>query len=206
MRRTCFFGDEESPMGKERITAFSDGVIAIIITIMVLELKVPHGDDLAALTAQWPKFLAYALSFMNIGLIWNNHHHLFHTVERVNGRVLWANLFLMFWLSLLPFATDWMGETHYAGLPTALYGVIMLATAFAWYVLAKVLIACNGGAQSILAKALGRDFKTLGSAALNVIAIPSALVGYSWIAVFCYLGIAAIWIIPDQRIEQRVSP
>jgi uncharacterized membrane protein len=192
-------------MGKERMTAFSDGVIAIIITILVLELKVPHETDWSGLVARWPIFLAYVLSFVNIGLIWNNHHHMMMPVERVDGRVLWANLFVMFWLSLLPFVTAWMGESHYAPLPTALYGIVILCLAFAWYALAKALIACNGGAASILAEALGKHVKTISSGVLTIIAIPSALLGYSWISVSCYLAIAAIWIIPDRRIEQRVS-
>jgi uncharacterized membrane protein len=193
-------------MGKERLAAFSDGVIAIIITIMVLELKVPHETDWSGLVERWPIFLAYVLSYLNIGLIWNNHHHLMMAVERVDGRVLWANLFVMFWLSLLPFVTAWMGESHYAPLPTALYGAVMLCLAFAWYGLTKALIACNGREKSVLAQAVGsKDPKTLIPALLNLIAIPSALLGYSWISVSCYLAVAAIWIIPDRRIEKRVS-
>jgi uncharacterized membrane protein len=192
-------------MDKGRLQAFSDGVIAIIITIMVLELRVPHGEDLGALAAQWPKLLAYALSFANIGLIWNNHHHLLFAVEKVDGRVLWANLFLVFWLSLLPFVTAWMGESHYADFPTALYGIDMLLMAGAWYLLVRALIAANGGDDSLLARAVGRDYKTVASALLNVIAIPSALFGHPWIAVCCYLGIAAIWIVPDPRIEARLA-
>jgi uncharacterized membrane protein len=193
-------------MGKERVTAFSDGVIAILITIMVLELKVPEGHDFAALAAQWPIFLAYALSFLNIGLIWNNHHHMFQAVEKVDGRVLWANLFLMFCLSLLPFATAWMGESFYANAPTALYGMVMLAMAFSWFLVVQALIACNGGKDSVLAKAVGADRKTLVSAGLNIVAVPLALTGFKWIAVLCYIAVAAIWFIPDRRIEEIVSP
>jgi uncharacterized membrane protein len=192
-------------MDKGRLEAFSDGVIAILITILVLELKVPQGEDFAALTAHWPFFLAYVLSFVNIGLIWNNHHHMLQAVERVDGRVLWANLILMFFLSLLPFATAWMGESHYAPLPTALYGMVMICLAVAWYVLARALIACNGGENSRLARALGWDWKTIASGGLNAIAIPTALLGRTWVSVACYLAVAAIWIIPDRRIESRVA-
>jgi TMEM175 potassium channel family protein len=168
--------DPVTIMEKDRLQAFSDGVIAIIIPIMVLEPKVPHGKNFAALAAQWPKLLAYALSFANIGLIWNNHHHLLLAVEKVDGRVLWANLFLIFWLSLLPFVTARMGESHYADFPTALYGIDMLLLAGAWYLLVRSLIAVNGR-ESLLARAVGRDRKTIASAVLNVIAIPSALLG-----------------------------
>ena len=192
-------------MSKERVCAFSDGVIAIIITIMVLELKVPHGDDIVALMEQWPMFLAYTLSFLNVGLIWNNHHHLFSTVERVNGRVLWINLLLMFGMSLLPFVTAWMGESHYAELPTALYGVVMLFTALAWHLLVNALIACNGGGQSTLARAVGRNFKTVISGGLNVVAMPLALLGFTWISVLCYLAVGTIWFIPDRRIERLMT-
>ncbi len=146
------------------------------------------------------------LSFAYVGSIWNNHHHLLHSVEHVNGRVLWANLFLMFCLSLLPFVTAWMGESHYASFPTALYGVVMLFLALAWYLLLRSLIACNGGVNSILARTVGhRDPKTLTSAGLNIIAIPSALLGFSWVAVVCYLAIAGMWIIPDRRIESKIG-
>ena len=192
-------------MGKERVTAFSDGVVAILITIMVLELKVPSGHDFPALAGQWPLFLAYLLSFLNIGLIWNNHHHMFHAIEKVNGRVLWMNLLLMFCLSLLPFATEWMGESHYANAPTALYGMVMLALASSWYLVVQALIACNGGKDSKLAKAVGPDRKTMLSAALNITAIPLALLGFTWIAVLCYLAVGTIWFIPDRRIETRIT-
>jgi len=146
-------------MDKGRLEAFSDRVIAIIVTIMVLELMVPHGDHSAALAAQWPKLLAHALSLANIGLIWNNHHHLLRAVYRVGGRVPRANLFLMFWLSLLPFLAAWMGESDYAEFPTALYGIDMLLLAAAWYLLVRSLIAVNGGSASLLARAPGRDRK-----------------------------------------------
>ncbi len=192
-------------MGKERVSAFSDGVIAIIITIMVLELKVPHGNTFAALAEQWPMFLAYMLSFVNVGLIWNNHHHLFATIERVNGNVLWLNLLLMFSMSLLPFATAWMGESHYAAQPTALYGAVMLLTAVSWHLLMRALIGCNGGVQSVLAQAVGRSRKTVLSAGLNVVAIPLALFGDAWIAVLCYLAVGTIWFIPERRIEKLIS-
>ncbi|MGA9335782.1 MAG: TMEM175 family protein [Rudaea sp.] len=191
-------------MNKGRVEAFSDGVVAILITIMVLELKVPHTGDAAALVALWPVFLAYVLSFANIGLIWNNHHHMLAAVRHIDGRSLWANLFLMFCLSLLPFATAWMGESHYAPFPTALYGMVMLILAAAWYLMVRTLIACNGGRESVLAQAVGADRKTLISGCLNIIAIPAALVGHVEIAVVCYVVIAAIWIVPDRRIENRV--
>jgi len=187
------------------MAAFSDGVVAILITIMVLELKVPDGRDFASLAAQWPLFLAYVLSFVNIGLIWNNHHHLLHAVEKINGRVLWWNLLLMFMLSLLPFATAWMGESHFANAPTALYGMVMLGLAFAWMLLERSLIADNGGSESKLAKALGADWKTYASGGLNAVAIPMALLGAAWVSVLCYLAVGAMWFIPDRRIENLVA-
>lgn len=193
-------------MTKERMTAFTDGVVAILITIMVLELKVPEGHDLHALLAQWPLFLAYALSYINVGLIWNNHHHVLMAVEHIDGRVLWGNLAVLFWLSLLPFVTAWMGESYYAPFPTALYGVVMLCIAVCWHITVSSLIRCNGGEKSFLASAIGgrMDPKTMTSALLNIVAIPSALLGYSWMAVICYLCIAALWIVPDRRIESKL--
>jgi len=190
-------------MGKGRIEAFSDGVIAIIITIMVLELKVPHGTDLASLRPLWPVFLSYVLSFVYLGIYWNNHHHLLHATERISGTVLWANLHLLFWLSLVPFVTAWMGENHFAAAPTALYGAVMLAAAIAYWVLLRTILAAQGR-HSLLATAVGRDVKGKLSPLLYLIAIPLAFVR-EWIAGALYATVALIWLIPDPRIERRVS-
>ncbi len=186
-------------MGTGRLEAFSDGVIAIIITIMVLEMKVPHSDDLPALAKLWPVFLSYVLSFVYVGIYWNNHHHLCHATGRVSGAVLWANLHLLFWLSLIPFVTGWMGENHFAPAPTALYGVVLLAAAVAYLVLQRTMIAANGG--SPLQRALGRDVKGRISAALYAIAIPSAFVN-EWVAGGLYAFVAVLWLVPDRRIER----
>jgi TMEM175 potassium channel family protein len=186
-------------MGTGRLEAFSDGVIAIIITIMVLEMKVPHSDDLSALARLWPVFLSYVLSFVYIGIYWNNHHHLCHATGRVNGAVLWANLHLLFWLSLIPFVTGWMGENHFAPAPTALYGVVLLAAAVAYLVLQRTMIAANG--DSPLQRALGRDVKGRISAVLYAIAIPSAFVN-EWVAGGLYAFVAVLWLVPDRRIER----
>jgi uncharacterized membrane protein len=188
---------------KERLAAFSDGVLAIIITIMVLELKVPHGADWSALTAVLPVFLTYVLSFLYIAIYWNNHHHLMHTVERVDGTILWANMHLLFWLSLLPFATGWMGENHFARLPTALYGVALLMPAIAYYVL-QITIIRHQGAQGTLAKALGSDFKGRVSPVLYLTAIGLAFV-LPWISHAIYVLVALMWLVPDRRIENAIE-
>lgn len=189
-------------MGKGRLEAFSDGVIAILITIMVLELKVPHGSDLTALRPLIPVFLSYVLSFVYLGIYWNNHHHLLQAVRHVNGHILWANLHLLFWLSLVPFATSWMGENQFAPLPVALYGVVLLLAAIAYFVLTNILIAYHGK-DSTLAIALGRDFKGRGSMAVYVLAILLAFVN-AWVACALYILVAAMWLIPDRRIEKTL--
>jgi len=189
-------------MTKARLEAFSDGVIAILITIMVLELKVPHGTDWRALGPLRGVFVAYVLSFVNIGIYWNNHHHLLHAVTRVNGRILWANLHLLFWLSLMPFTTGWMGENHFASLPTAAYGGVLLCSGVAYLILQKAIIA-DQGKDSTLAAALGKDWKGKASAILYVVAIPLAFVN-EWIADGIYVAVALMWLVPDTRIEKRL--
>ena len=189
-------------MTKGRLEAFSDGVIAIIITIMVLELKVPHDSSPAALLPLLPVFLSYTLSFVFIGIYWSNHHHLLHAVQHVDGRVLWANLHLLFWLSLVPFATGWMGENHFASWTLALYGTILLLAAIAYLILTRALISLNGR-DSLLATALGRDFKGKVSIVINLIAIPLALAKW-WLACALYVLVAIIWLIPDRRIERTL--
>lgn len=186
-------------MGKTRLEAFSDGVIAIIITIMVLELKVPHNTDFQSLTPLLPVFLSYVLSFVHIGIYWNNHHHMVHTVKQVTAGILWANLHLLFWLSLSPFATGWMGENHFAALPTALYGFILLMAGLAYFILQKCIIASQG-AGSILAKAIGSDVKGKFTVMLYITAMLSAIF-LPWVAVFIYSFVALIWLVPDKRIE-----
>jgi uncharacterized membrane protein len=190
-------------MGKARLEAFSDGVIAIIITIMVLEMKVPHGADLAALEPLIPVFLSYILSFAFLGIYWNNHHHMLHTVERVTGGVLWANLHLLFWLSLLPFVTNWIGENHSAAIPTALYGAVLLMEAVAYYTLQNVIIASQGS-DSILRKAVGKDSKGKVSLLLYIIAILAAFVE-QWISDGIYVVVALTWLVPDRRIERALD-
>lgn len=190
-------------MGKGRLEAFSDGVIAIIITIMVLEMKVPHGADLAALRPLIPVFLSYVLSFIYVGIYWNNHHHLLQVVRHVNGRVLWANLHLLFWLSLFPFATGWMGENHFAAMPVALYGTVLLLAAFAYYILTKAFIY-NHGKDSALAIALGIHLKEKVSVVFYAVAIPLAFVN-SWLACAFYILVAVMWLIPDRRIEKTLK-
>ena len=190
-------------MPKNRLEAFSDGVIAIIITIMVLELKVPHGDDLAALSHLLPVFLSYILSFIYVGIYWNNHHHLLHTVTRVNGSIMWANLHLLFWQSLVPFVTGWMGENHFAALPTAMYGVVLLASAIAYVILQSTIIR-QQGRDSLLAQAVGRDWKGKLSMLLYCAAIGLAFV-HEWIADVIYATVALIWLVPDRRIERVVG-
>jgi len=194
-------------MNKGRLEAFSDGVIAIIITIMVLEMKAPHSADLAAIRPVLPAFLSYVLSFIYVGIYWNNHHHVFHAVQQVSGMILWANLHLLFWLSLIPFATSWMGENHFAAGPVALYGVILLLCAAAWEIQRRVLLR-HHGPGSALAKALGdrRSFKEWASLILYAVAIGIAFVnGGAWIACALYALVAAIWLIPDRRIEREVE-
>ena len=190
-------------MGKSRIEAFSDGVLAIIITIMVLELKVPHEPTLDALARLWPVLSSYVLSFVYIGIYWNNHHHMFHAVKRVDGAVLWANLHLLFWLSLVPFVTAWMGENHFATIPTAAYGVVLLMAGVAYKILQSSLIKRDGN-SSLLAVAVGADVKGKISPALYLVAIPAAFVN-RWLAGALYVSVVLIWLIPDRRIERVVD-
>ena len=189
-------------MGKNRLEAFSDGVIAVIITIMVLELKAPHGVDLAALEPLVPGLLTYIVSFVFIGIYWNNHHHMMHATTRVDGRVLWANLHLLFWLSLVPVVTSWVGEGLGAALPTALYGVVFLMAGVSWLLLQRSLLKLNGP-HSALARAVGRDTKGKVSAVLYSFAIALAFVR-TWIADGIYVLVALIWFIPDRRIERVI--
>ncbi|ADE12101.1 TMEM175 family protein [Sideroxydans lithotrophicus] len=188
-------------MGKTRLEAFSDGVLAIIITIMVLELRVPHGSDLQSLQPLLPVFLSYILSFIYLGIYWNNHHHMLHTVRRVTGAILWSNLHLLFWLSLVPFVTGWMGENHFAALPTALYGVVLFMAAVAYLILQSRIISANGGKDSLLAKAVEKDRKGKVSQVLYAIAIPLAFWN-QWLSDALYVLVAVIWLIPDRRIER----
>jgi uncharacterized membrane protein len=190
-------------VNKNRIEAFSDGVLAIIITIMVLELRVPHGIDFAALLPVAPKFVSYVLSFVILGIYWNNHHHLFQAIKQVDGRVLWANLHLLFWLSIVPFVTGWMGENRFAAWPVALYGAVLLFAAVGYYVLVRSLIRLHG-AGSALAAAVGRDFKGGASIAFYAAAIPSAFLS-PWISCGMYVLVAVIWLIPDRRIEKTLK-
>jgi len=190
-------------VSKERLAAFSDAVIAIIITIMVLELKVPHSADWAALAGMTPVFLSYVLSFVYLAIYWNNHHHLLHACERVDGAILWANMHLMFWLSLLPFATGWMGENHFARAPTALYGAALLMPAIAYYLL-QLAIVRHQGADGPLAKALGRDVKGKVSPFLYLAAIGMAFV-LPWISHAIYVLVALMWLVPDRRIEKGLK-
>ena len=190
----------EAGIDKTRLEAFSDGVIAIIITIMVLELKVPHGDNFDALTSLLPVFLSYVLSFIYVGIYWNNHHHMLHTCHKITGSILWANLHLLFWLSLFPFATAWMGENHYASLPSALYGFILLMAAIAYFILQHLIIASQG-TNSLLKKAVGRDLKGKLSLALYMIAIAISFWA-QWISQAIFILVALIWLVPDRRIEK----
>ncbi len=189
-------------MGKNRLEAFSDGVIAIIITIMVLELKVPHGETWEALHPLYPVLLCYVLSFIYIGIYWNNHHHLLHAVQQVNGSVLWANLHLLFWLSLFPFVTAWMGENHFAPSPIALYGGVLLMASIAYYLLAQALIRSQGG-NSALAAAVGKDRKGRLSTALYAVSLPLAF-WHPWMALVLYTVVALAWLVPDRRIEKTL--
>lgn len=190
-------------MTKGRLEAFSDGVIAIIITIMVLELAVPHEAGLSALVPLIPIFLSYVLSFVNVGIYWNNHHHMLNVVQRVDGRALWANIHLLFWLSLIPFTTAWMGENNFSTWPVILYGVVLAFAGVAYYILAHVLIAANGR-DSTLATAVGRDVKGALSVVIYVVAIPLAFVN-PWIACALYVLVAVMWLVPDPRIERQLN-
>ena len=189
-------------MTKNRLEGFSDGVIAIIITIMVLELRAPHETNPAALVPLVPVFLSYLLSFVYLGIYWSNHHHLLHAVKHVNGGVLWANLHLLFWLSLVPFVTAWMGENHFAPWPVALYGTVLLFASIAYYILTRTLISLHG-ADSPLTKAVGRDFKGLISTVIYFVAIPLALVRW-WLACALYVVVTIMWLVPDRRIERTL--
>ena len=189
-------------MGKGRLEAFSDGVFAVIITIMVLELKVPQGADMAALRPELPVFLSYVLSFVNVGIYWNNHHHMLHAVHRVNGFVLWANLHLLFWLSLMPFMTAWMGEHTRLAVPVAVYGVVLLMSGVAYYILERGLIATQGS-DSALANAVGVDIKGILSMVMYAAAIVLAFVNPR-ISIALYISVAVMWFIPDPRIEKRI--
>ena len=189
-------------MSKNRLEAFSDGVIAIIITIMVLEMKVPHGDSLETLTPLVPVFMSYVLSFIYIGIYWNNHHHMLHTSSRVTGGMLWANLHLLFWLSLFPFVTGWMGENHFAAVPSALYGGVLLAAAIAYLILQQTIIAAQGP-QSPLKAAIGSDWKGKISPVLYVLGIISAFF-WLWVAQALYVVGALLWLVPDRRIERSL--
>ncbi|HET6372624.1 MAG TPA: TMEM175 family protein [Candidatus Polarisedimenticolia bacterium] len=190
-------------MNKVRLEAFSDAVIAIAITIMVLELKAPHGADWEALRPVLPVFMAYVMSFVYLGIYWNNHHHMLHLADRINGRILWANLHLLFWLSLIPFATAWMGETHLAPLPAAFYGAVLLLASIAYVILQSAIVA-HQGKDSRLRAAVGGDLKGKLSTGLYVAAIPLAFVN-QWLAVGIYVLVALIWLVPDRRIERQVS-
>ena len=189
-------------MAKARLEAFTDGVIAVIITILVLELKVPERADFAAVRAELPVFLAYVLSFVNVGIFWANHHHMLHATKRINGSVLWANLLLLFWLSLIPFVIRWMDASDFAALPTAAYGVVLELSAIGYLLLQRTILACNGH-DSALALALGSDLKGKLSVALYFVAIPLAFV-YSSVAIAIYVAIALLWFVPDRRIESIV--
>jgi len=191
-------------LGKGRLEAFTDGVIAIIITIMVLEIKAPAGADLAALFASAPVFLAYVLSFVNVAIFWNNHHHMLHATERIDGTVLWANMFLLFWLSLVPFVIRWIDETGMVALPTAAYGAVLAMAAIGYTLLQNALISCNGGANCTLARAVGKDIKGKLSLAAYVAAVPLAFVS-AWIAISLYVAVALMWLIPDRRIESTIK-
>ena len=194
---------QKKRMNKGRLEAFSDGVIAILITIMVLELKVPHGTDLEALRPLLPIFLTYLLSFVFLGIYWNNHHHLLHAAGRINGKILWANLHLLFWLSLVPFVTGWMGENHFASLPTAVYGAVLLLAAVAYTILQTMIVA-QQGTNSKLATALGKDVKAKFSLLLYTVAIPLAFVN-QWISDGLYVFVALMWLVPDRRIELKLN-
>ncbi|PWB22013.1 TMEM175 family protein [Flavobacterium sp. HTF] len=190
-------------MNKTRLEAFSDGVLAIIITIMILEIKVPHGVEFADLKPLIPKFLSYVLSFVYVGIYWNNHHYLLHGLSKVNGKILWSNLHLLFWLSLIPVSTGWMGEHNFAKTPLAFYGIILFGCALAYIILQKIVLDIEGK-DSLLAKVLGKDLKGKISVVLNIIGIVSAYFN-QWISGSCYVIVALIWLVPDKRIERIFS-
>ena len=190
-------------MGKTRLEAFSDGVLAIVITIMVLELKVPHGPSLGAVAALLPVFLSYVLSFVYVGIYWNNHHHMLHACTRVTGGILWANLHLLFWLSLLPFVTGWMGENHFEPIPSALYGVVLLCAAVAYWILQQAIIASQGN-DSLLRHAVGSDWKGKLSPLLYILAITLTFF-LPWAGQLIYVGVALLWLVPDRRIERTLT-
>ncbi|HET9265978.1 MAG TPA: TMEM175 family protein [Vicinamibacterales bacterium] len=190
-------------MSKTRVEAFSDGVLAIIITIMVLELRVPHSTEWSSLRPLFPVFLSYVLSFVHLGIYWNNHHHMLHVTKRVNGRILWANLHLLFWLSLIPFVTGWMGENHFAAVPTAAYGIVLLVAAIAYWLLQHAILASEGPG-SLLAAAVGQDRKGKLSPLIYAIAILATSI-HPWISGLLYATVALIWLIPDPRIERVLS-
>jgi len=190
-------------MGKTRLEAFSDGVVAIIITIMVLEMRAPHDTDLASLRPLLPVFLSYVLSFIHVGVYWNNHHHLLHTARHVTGGILWANLHLLFWLSLVPFVMAWMGENHFEQQPVALYGVVMMMSGVAYYILTTTLIR-HHGPESGLRAAVGNDFKGMISVVMYVIAITVSFANH-WVSLAIYVAVTLMWLIPDPRIEKRAS-
>ena len=193
----------QSGVHKGRLEAFSDGVLAIVITIMVLELKVPHGEDLASLEPLFPVFLSYLLSFVYVGIYWNNHHHLFQAAKHVNGAILWANLHLLFWLSLFPFVTGWVGENHFAPVPVAIYGVVLIMAGVAYYILSRVLLIGHGP-ESTLARAIGSDLKGKISVVIYAAGIPLAYY-FPWIAMGVYAIVAILWLVPDRRIEKSLA-
>jgi len=190
-------------MGKGRLEAFSDAVIAVIITIMVLEMKVPHGESLASLAPLLPVFLSYVLSFVYVGIYWNNHHHMLHAAKKVSGAVLWANLHLLFWLSLVPFTTGWMGENHFGNLPSVLYGVVLLMAAIAYWILQSLIIAAEGDG-SVLKAAVGADWKGKLSPVLYLLGILASF-WLPWLAQSIYVGVALMWLVPDRRIEHVID-
>ena len=190
-------------MGRNRLEAFSDGVIAILITIMVLELRVPQGETLGALAALVPVFLSYVLSFLYLGIYWNNHHHMLHALHRVTGPILWANLHLLFWLSLIPFATGWMGQNHFAAAPSSFYGAVLLMAAIAYWILQERIIASQGK-DSLLKRAVGKDWKGKMSPVVYVLAIPAAYWS-QWVSQGLYVLVALIWLVPDRRIEHVLA-
>jgi uncharacterized membrane protein len=190
-------------MTKTRLEAFSDGVIAILITIMVLELRIPHGDDLSALSPLWPVFVSYILSFIYLGIYWNNHHHMLQATRSIDGRIMWANLNLLFWLSLFPFATAWMGENHFASVPTAVYGVVQICAAVSYTILQTLIVRHHGDENQQLKEAIGSDLKGKMSVVLYIAAIPLAFVN-QWLSFVLYFSVAAMWLVPDRRIERKI--
>jgi uncharacterized membrane protein len=190
-------------MNTSRLEAFSDGVIAILITIMVLELRVPHGDNFTALEPLFPIFLTYVLSFVNLGIYWNNHHHMLQATEHIDGRILWANLNLLFWLSLMPFTTGWMGENHFSSLPTAIYGIDLILAALSYLLLQTLIVRYNGGENTKLKEAVGNDLKGKLSLVIYAVAIGLAFVN-NLISLGLYVLVAAVWLVPDRRIEREV--